>query len=492
MGRAIVIGGSLAGMCTARVLADVFDEVTIVDRDTFPVTVGPRRGVPQARHAHGLLERGRREFDALFPGFSSEIVAAGALSFDGGLHIPTRRGLGWQGHGPNGMLQLWSSRDLLEFTVRRLFRAQARVQLRERTRVMGLRVQAGLQPLVTGVVVRTDDAAQEELSADLVVDASGRGTRVETWLRECGVAGPTSDVVDAHGAYASRLYQAPRPRPAAIWWKGLWIDAQPPSLPRAGAIIPVEGDRWLVTLSGIADAAPPTDEIGFMSFMQRLGSPALAHAVSLATPLSDIAGNRQLQNVRRRYERWEGGLRGFIAVGDAACSFNPIYGQGMSVAAASAVLLRDMLSREVSQAAGFEARFYAQQAALVDAAWMLATRTDLVWPTTQGTRRKSTPMLGAYVALALKTGHFDPAVRRQILPIFNLTGSLKTLFRPSVVASVLRSSVRRRLRDYLFGRPPIPDFPPIPADTHSDEAVWVRAAARSSRVASRADDPGGV
>jgi len=187
MSRAIVIGGSIAGLCSARVLSDFFDEVIVLDRDQFPVEVTGRSGVPQGRHVHALLRRGLKELEGLFPGFTDALLAAGAVAMDNGSDLALMRNWGWQHVGPLGSTSLCASRDLIEWTVRSLLRRQTGVQLVAGSAVISLCASAGRQLRVAGVRVRHGDGPPQEISADLVVDASGRASRIQSWLRDLGV-----------------------------------------------------------------------------------------------------------------------------------------------------------------------------------------------------------------------------------------------------------------------------------------------------------------
>lgn len=463
MARAVVVGGSLAGMCAARVLCDFYDEVVLVDRDVFPAGVAPRAGVPQAKHAHALLGRGQQELERLFPGFVAAMTAGGALSFDPGKELAMRRSLGWQAVGPNGFDALWASRDLLEHTVRSRLRAHGSVQLQERTAALGLRCADNAPRRVTGLRVRSEGRGEHVLDAELVVDASGRNSHAERWLSEHGLPLPNTQRVDAHAGYASRFYQPPTgdQRPREWWWRGLWIEGEP-GLPRGSVIFPLEHDRWLVTAVGFGGQYPPTDPDGFHAFLESLSSRAIARAVARATPLSDVAGNRSLANVFRRYDAWDAELRGFLALGDAVCAFNPLYGQGMSTAAACAGMLADVL-RERGRGPGLERAYFARIGRFLGDVWNLATGADFMWPTTEGDRPNLPPAIGAYLRLALEAAHGDPELRRHIIPVFNLTGPMSLFFHPRFAAKVAKAVAGRRLRARLGVSTLAPDLPPAPA-----------------------------
>ncbi|WP_394850844.1 hypothetical protein LZC95_25720 [Pendulispora brunnea] len=458
MTRAIVIGGSLAGMCTARVLGDFFDEVVMLERDLLPEGIAARPGVPQSRHTHVLLPRGEREMEKLFPGFVAAMLAGGAVRFDIGTDMAVRRTFGWQTLGATAEV-LWASRNLLEGTMRALFRQQTKVRVIDGVQVLGL---LGTPGQVRGVRLRSGTRERElpELLAELVVDASGRNTAIDAWLRELGVTPPQTERVDAHAGYASRFYRPPPRRPADWWWKGLWVEAEP-GRPRGGVIFPIEDDCWLVTASGFNRAYPPTDEQGFLAHFASLSSPMASRVLSQAEPISPIHGFRSMANVFRRYERWTAGPAGFVAVGDAACAFNPVYGQGMAASAVCAAILGQVLRRSGPRAR-FERAFFREQATFLAGPWALATASDFRWPDTEGTRPNVPAAVGRYMKWAIEAAHHDGALRRRLFPAFDLTGTATLLFQPRVVAKVLTSTAGRRLHRRFVGTTPIPESPPAP------------------------------
>jgi hypothetical protein len=297
----------------------------------------------------------------------------------------------------------------------------------------------------------------------LVVDASGRNTHAEAWLKELGVGAPITQRVDSKAGYASRFYKAPPPerRPKSMWWKGLWVEWQPPHLPRGAVIFPIEHDRWLVTAAGIGADQPPTDEAGFVKFLDTIASPAVAHAVALAEPLSGISGNRSMANVFRRYDKWPKPLGGFIALGDSVCAFNPIYGQGMSSATACASILGEAV-HEAGATDRLPALFFKRQAAFLASVWNLATGADFRWPTTEGHRPPMPPGVGEYINLAFECAHDNAVLRRHLAPVFYLTGSMALFFEPRFVAKVLAQAAKKRFTHQLLGPKIVSPEPPIP------------------------------
>src|SRR5256886_4430253 len=233
MQRAVVIGGSIAGLCAARVLADYFDRVTVLDRDAYPAGPLDRAGVPQGRHVHALLARGRRDLERLFPGFDQRMVAAGAHEIDFGCDFATLRGASWAVREESGIRTLFASRTLLETIVRDLLRAVPRVELVERTAATGLIAERDGRARVRAVRL-----ADGELPAELVVDATGRGSKAPDWLRTLRLEPPAETLGDSHSGYATRWYRAPDPArwSAEWWWKGIWVDPQEPEHMTAGVL----------------------------------------------------------------------------------------------------------------------------------------------------------------------------------------------------------------------------------------------------------------
>jgi 2-polyprenyl-6-methoxyphenol hydroxylase-like FAD-dependent oxidoreductase len=447
MRHAVVLGASIAGMCAARVLSEHFERVTVVDRDVCPSGAEHRIGVPQSHHSHALLARGMLELERLFPGFEKALLARGALKFDYSTRFAVLRQWGWAPTAPCGIETLWASRPLIEFVVREKLTALGNVTLRERTSVVDLRIERGERARVVGVSVRTD-VGSESLDADVVVDATGRGSKALHWFEAAGLPPPDEDVVEAFAGYASRFYRRPSPekRPKDWWWDGLWIEGIPPGFARGGVGFPLEGNRWLVTAAGFSKDYPPGDERGFVEYLESLASPILGQVVKQCEPLSDVVVNRSTTNRFRHYETWRGQLDGFLAIGDAVCAFNPVYGQGMSAAAASArELERAIRTVGVSPAALPNAHF-AAQARFLSGVWALAVGADFIWPLTTGHRPPGATLMQPYLRLLGESAHVDPAVLKRVIRVFHLLDDPTAVAAPGAVGAVLASTIRRRLQ----------------------------------------------
>ncbi|HET6530914.1 MAG TPA: FAD-dependent monooxygenase [Actinoplanes sp.] len=436
--RAVVLGGSVAGLLAARVLADAYAEVVVVERDELPHAAAHRRGVPQSRHIHGLLARGQQALDELFDGLTGELVDRGAPAGD--MLEGIRASFG--GHrlqpAPSGLLALQASRPFLEAALRGRVRELPAVAFMDRCDVTGLTTTAD-GGRVTGarVVRRLDGSAEQTLTADLVVDATGRGSRMPAWLEMLGYPRPPVERVRIGLGYASRTY---RLDPDLLGGdRGILLAAMP-GHPRGGALAAIENDRFLVTLYGILGDHPPTDPGGFTDFAATLQFPDIHQALLSAEPLDDPVPFRHPVSVRHRYERLPRFPECVVVMGDAVCTFNPIYGQGMSVAALQALALRAHLKQHPRPQPG---EFFRQIGRIVDVPWGMATAGDLAFPDVPGQRTGRMRVLNGYLAMLLAGAACDPRLGRAFLRVAGLVDPPPALLAPGVAARVLRARLRR-------------------------------------------------
>ncbi|GAB3344632.1 FAD-dependent oxidoreductase [Modestobacter lapidis] len=440
--RAVVLGASMAGLLAARVLADAYAEVTVLDRDDLPAGARARRGVPQGRHIHALVARGQQELEELLPGLTGELAGQGVPVMD------AQRDVRWfmSGHrlaqGPaSGLRAASASRPLLEAQVRARVRALPGVTVTGCVTATGLTATAD-GSRVTGVRVlpRAEGGAEQVLPADLVVDATGRGSRVEGWLAALGHPRPATERVAIGLHYATRSY---RLRPGALGDDLAVLAAPTPAHPRGAALAVVEGGRCLVTLAGVLGDRPPTDPDGFLAFARSLHCRDVHEAVRDAEPLDEAVAFHFPASVRRRYERLPRFPAGLLVIGDAVCSFNPLYAQGMSVAALEAQVLRRHLRRGAAPEAG---RFLADIARVIDVPWDIAVGGDLAFPAVEGRRTPRVRLLNAYVPRLHAAAADDATLARAFVGVTGLVDHPATLLRPGVAARVVRHAVRAALR----------------------------------------------
>jgi 2-polyprenyl-6-methoxyphenol hydroxylase-like FAD-dependent oxidoreductase len=454
--HAVVVGAGMAGLLTARVLAGHFEQVTVVDRDRLPQGAGFRPGVPQSRHLHVLLGRGLECLERLFPGFEADLVQAGAPVVQGSESL-WLNAAGWSRRYRSPIRLLGASRELIEWQARIRVTAVANVRVLEGCEAVGLLAGRG-RDTVSGVRLRPRGGRAGaagpggELAADLVVDASGRTSRAPQWLRALGYPPPAQTSISSLVGYASRQYQIPAGFDAD--WRMLVINAKPPGNARAGALVPIEGGRWMVALIGAGRDDPPADDAGFLEFARGLRSPLLYETIRDARPVSPIYRYRNTGNQRRQFERLRRWPERFLVVGDASCSFNPIYAQGMTVTAMAAVALDQALAgrRPRSGADPLDrTRRLQQRVARTNAgAWTMATTEDLRYPWTEGARLGLfTRIMHRYADRVLEVANGNPGVNTAFVDVVNLRRPPASLFRPRVLLPVL---ARRRARP-LTGPP---------------------------------------
>jgi 2-polyprenyl-6-methoxyphenol hydroxylase-like FAD-dependent oxidoreductase len=439
----VVLGGSMAGLLAARVLAETCAEVTVLDRDELVGGAIARRGAPQGRHIHALLARGQHVLEELFAGLTEELVALGAPIGD---MLGDARLL-FGGHrlarAETGLNVLSVSRPLLEDRVRARIRALGNVRFAPPCDVAGLRLSDdGRRVSGVHVLRRADASARETIDADLVVDATGRGSRTPRWLESLGFERPDEERVRVDVGYATRRLRLPGD---ALGGDIGCVHGPTPERPRGGALARIEGDAWILTLFGMLGDHPPKDPAGFSAFARSLQFDDLHDAIAAAEPLDDPVGFRFPANVRRRYERMQRIPDGLLVFGDAHCSFNPIYGQGMTVAGLQALALRDHLR---SGAGSSTRRVLRTLARVIDVPWELAIGADLSLPDVEGPRPLRRRAINRYVARLQAAAAADPQLARAFVRVTGLIDRPETLLRPGTALRVLRPRAREAV-----GRP---------------------------------------
>lgn len=431
----------MAGLVAARVLTDFYDRVTVVERDALPEGVEHRRGVPQGRHLHGLLTSGSLALEELLPGILAELVDDGAVVASTG--EPTDFWQELSGHvlrNEAGVfkqpLRMYlATRPFIEAHVRRRVRELDTVTILDGHDVVDLIAESGR---IVGVRVAPHTGGSERvLDADLVVDVMGRSGRTPAFLEKLGYGRPQEQGTDIQVTYASQQMRIRPPTPAA---KAFLIGAKPGTAV-GGAFFACEDDRWILTAVGLGGCVPPTGWDALMAFTETWAPEPLMSALHRAEPIGEPARYRYPASQWRRYDRMRAFPDGLLVMGDALCSFNPVYGQGMSVAAMEAVLLRDCLSEGDI---GLGRRFFAAAAKPVSVAWELARGADLAIPGIAAPRPLSVRVSGWYTERVIAACSADVAVYEQFVRVTNLLDPPTRLMSPSIARRVL---ARRRKRD---------------------------------------------
>lgn len=444
--HALVLGASMGGLMAARVLADHYETVTVVERDVLPAGPANRRGVPQGRHVHALIGRGCQVLGEFFPGFAADLTAAGAPSLDytdlsetymdfSG-HLITRAG-GLANVPP----VLIPSRPLLEGYVRQRLRDTANVTFLEGCVVVDL-VADPSGRRVTGARVRAQNVASTQVvEADLVVDATGRGSRTPAFLEAMGFGRPAEDTVHVQLVYSSQPLRLP---PGTLSEK-IVLSGPVPGRTKGVALFGYEDDMWIFTVLGMAGCEPPTEPVDMIAFAEGLVPPHILTALASAEPLGEVTRFRYPDSRWRRYDRMRRFPDGLLVLGDAMCSFNPVYGQGMTVAALQARSLAACLQRGTANLAR---RYFRAAAEPIGVAWQFAVGGDLALPEVDGRRTVATRLTNAYVDRVLAAAESDPVVAEQFIRVIGLVDPPALLVHPRMV-----------LRTVLGGRHTPPEAP---------------------------------
>ncbi len=433
---AVVIGGSMVGLLTARVLSNHYGQVILLERDKI-------NDQPQTRHLHALLTKGLETMLAYFPTLVDELTDGGAIITDIGQALRWHAFGGYRGQFPSGMMGALMSRPFLEWQIRRQVVALPNVQMIDECAVEGL-VWNGDRSRVTGVTMqrRNGDQGVTTLTADLVVDASGRASASPKWLAAGGYAQPTESFVKVNVGYATRTY---RRKPGDLEGaEFLIIAADPPHGKRTGLFLPMEGDRWGCTLGGWSGDHPPLDEAGFMAFAESLPAPDLHTILKRLEPLSESIPHKFPGSLRRHYEKLKRFPEGYLVLGDAICSFNPVYGQGMTSAMLQAAALDQLLSGRPALT-GLWRDFFKTAAQVVEIPWQSAVGEDFRYPETEGKKPAGIALLNAYVPKVHQATHDDPTVYAAFLKVINLMATPMSLFHPNILWRVLWRKPRTQM-----------------------------------------------
>jgi 2-polyprenyl-6-methoxyphenol hydroxylase-like FAD-dependent oxidoreductase len=441
--RAVVLGASMGGLLAARVLADFFRTVTVFERDELSDDPVNRRGVPQGRHVHALLPRGAQVLDELFPGLLDELVAAGAPVWDDG--DLSKAYLCYNGHevlqsgvvaGDYKEMALYMpSRPLLECHVRRRLQDVGNVAIHGSHDVTEL-TSASDRSRITGVLVANRaGGAPQELTADLVVDAMGRSAHTPALLEKLGYGRPAEDHITMHTTYVSQLLRIP---PGTLR-EMLALVSPAPGRPKGMFLVGYERDTWIFTVFALAGNEPPRDLAGMLSYAQEYGPAHLLAAVRAGEPLGAVVQHRMPSSQWRRYDKMRRLPNGLLACGDAICSFNPIYGQGMSVAALDAVALRDCLRRGVTD---LPRRYFRATAKAIGVAWRTGATSDLAFKEVQGRRTPSMRATNRLVERVLSASESDAVIGTQFFRVTGLLDPPTRLLHPSFLYRVAAVNLR--------------------------------------------------
>jgi 2-polyprenyl-6-methoxyphenol hydroxylase-like FAD-dependent oxidoreductase len=441
--HAVVIGASMGGLAAARVLSDTFEDVTVLERDRLPPDgdpgTAPRRGVPQGRHAHALLGGGALAIARLFPGIMDELIQQGAvpLDFNDGRWFQAG---GYRTHSEFRRSVVSASRPFIEQAIRRRVSQRTNVAIVSGVTAEGLVHDGGR---VRGVqCTDVEEGTAGTIGADLVLDCSGRASRASAWLEAIGY--PVPEVVDVRCDERYGSVIVPR-TPGDLDGTFAVIIDSPPAGKRSGFVLPIEHDRWILSIGASFGATAPTDEESFRAIAGALPAPEMHELLRRIPRLGPVVTHRLSTSRRRRYEKVTRAPAGFLALGDAICSFNPIYGQGMSSAVLQAVEL-DTCLREHDNDRRLVRAFYRRAAKVIANPWQIAVGADFAHPECRGPKPPGTDLVNRYMHRVLLAAQVSPEVNTAMLRVQNLQAPPLSLMRPSLVPKVFVAARQARAR----------------------------------------------
>jgi flavin-dependent dehydrogenase len=427
--RAIVLGASIAGLLAARALSDHFQEVLLIERAELPDGPVHRSTVPQGRHAHGLLAGGADAIERLLPGLSGELAAKGCLSGDNLRDLSWIFGGARLAVGDSGVQGIAVARPVLEHAIRVRVLALSGVRITTGTRVMGLVVSEGR---VTGVRTTAANGGEEQLSADVVVDATGRTSTLPEFLEVVGYRRPRVEEVGLATNYVSRSYA--RSEAHAAHGVGVLLVSSP-QVPRGGIALAIDERTWIFSQYGLGSVRPPLDPEGYLSFARSLSGPQLARILETSQPLDDAATMKFASSRRLHYEELQRLPDALFVCGDALASFNPTFGQGMTVAALQAERLQAM-GHGITEP-GANRRFLRQASEIVDVAWNTAAGRAFTYEGVRGRPTAAMRISNAYVPRVVARALADVSVATALLRTMHFLAPPSSLFAPAILAKVL-------------------------------------------------------
>ncbi|HWA79478.1 MAG TPA: hypothetical protein VG848_04115 [Acetobacteraceae bacterium] len=436
--EAVVIGAGIAGLAAAGALADWFERVVVLERDSLPDESVPRPGTPQAWHVHALLVGGLRALEELFPRFAEDLFRAGG--------VPVRINQDLREEFPNrepmpqrdfGLVGYTMTRPLLESTLRRRVLARSNVALRQNIRVLGILAGPGGQRVAAVRFAGADSGREETLPADLVVDASGRGQLTIALLQSIGHALPDETAIGIDLGYTTAVMDMPDDAPSD--WKVVLTHANAPHSTRRGLIFPIEGHRWMMTIAGCGDDRPPGEWAALVAYLRQFITPTIYNAIRNTAPTGRLARFGFTESVWRHFERLEDFPDGLVPFGDAFCRFNPIYGQGMTMAVKEACLLHRLIGARASERDPFHGlgqAFLAETGSLIETPWAMAAIPDLAYPHTSGKRPPDLENSLRFAKALSRVAARDAAVQKLAVEVWHMLKPRSVLRDPAIVKQV--------------------------------------------------------
>lgn len=433
MRNAVVLGAGIGGLLAAGALSRFFERVIVLDRDRIPDTPTPRVGVPQGPQVHAVMKRGELAMEGLLPGFRERLAAAGGTTLRVGLDFRVFEGGGWHPRRDLGFTISSQTRALLEQVIRERLLANGNVSLRQRLRFRDLILDGG--GVVTGAVV--EGGGREEVRADLVVDAMGRGSPVPDWLARNGHGEAPSVATGIDLYYSTLLFHVPER------WRGEpWCLVQRATAPdkvRGATVVSIEEDRWLLSMVSRFDDRPPTTPSDCLTFLEGLESPEIFERIRHAEPATKARRFHIPESRVRFFDQLPGYPSGLLPLGDVIGTFNPLLAQGMTVAAMHAETLGEMIAKNINAAGGLDlaelaADYIPAASALSHRAWTTGAYIDHVYPRTGGERPANFEAYHHFRRALRRAMDADPEIHRRAIRVAQLLDPSSVLPREPILA----------------------------------------------------------
>lgn len=434
--QALVIGGSIAGLFAARILSDFFEEVLIIEKDQKREKHLTRTGVPQGSHGHALLKSGEEILTELFPGIVDELIADGSVKSDFTSELAWNHHGSWKVKYHAGISIIQQSRPFLEWHIQRRLEMIPNISFLYGTKAKRMLINSDSTSII-GVEIQKDGEAAMPLNADLVVDATGAGSNSTNWLRQLGFDAPQKTEVKVNLFYASRIYSWLSSKNKD--WGNLLVYPNPPRQNRGGSISPIENQRWMVTLLGYGVESPPSTVEEFINYAKSLEQPDVYEAIKNGTPETDVSVYRFPALRRFHYEKLQRFPNGLIVIGDAFCRIDPVFGQGMSIAALEAIALKKELQKAVNKnkLSQISKNTHRSFSKIIDVPWLIALTEDFRFTHTDGAKPFGLPLLKWYVKRVILACESNQKVYGKLINVLQLKAHPISLFSPSTLKAVL-------------------------------------------------------
>lgn len=443
-GHAVVMGAGMAGLITARVLADYYEKVTILEKETLLDEPVPRKYIPQGHHIHLVLSRGKDFIENCFPGIMDEIAQAGGHMVDASSDVSWFFQNTWRARQVSGVASLLSLRPYLEWHIRqRLLAGYPNVIIHENCEVTEFLMNENNTGII-GLNYLNASGDIKKILADLTVDCSGRKSKTSQWLENAGYNRPREEVVEINLGYASRIYKCPADFKED--WKLLALYPEIPKTWRAGVIAHVQDKQWIVTLVGYFGDHAPANENGFLEYARSLPRPDVYNQIKYAEPVSQIKVFKMPRIHWNHYEKLSRFPEGLIITGDAYCVFNPFFGQGITAITCYAGELRHCLQERALKGTdnmkGFPIAYHKRVAKQILLPWFLTNVIDLSYKQAKGKRPLGLPVLSWFLKKVIRGSACNSRINQAFLNVYHMNSGIEAFLKRSFLKPFLSYLIR--------------------------------------------------